>query len=222
MIGLYLGALLFGGILIGASLLLGGGDSDADHDVAADHEIAVDHDVDHDVAVDHDVDHDVAVDKDVHLPHAEGAALYWLPFLSLRFWTFGAAAFGFVGVALHYFLPWLLTLALALLTGLVVGTGTATLFRQLRRDTVSADVGLARLVGQEARVLLPVRPGGTGKIVIEASDGRVELLARTRDEAAIEPGARVLVASIDQGTADVTSLTTNPAHSHRIGVRASD
>ncbi len=211
MIGLYIGALAFGGILIGVSILLGGGDGDfdKDFDMSAD----ADFDVDADIDVDVDVDADFGgggFDKDFDLSGSSDAATaaMWLPFLSMRFWTFGAAGFGLVGSVLHPFAPWLVTLAAACFTGSVAGLGAAWFFRQLKVNTVTASVGLKQFVGREARVLLPVAPGEIGKIVIDDPQGQLELTARTQDHAAIRRGARVLITDVTDGTANVTSMPT--------------
>ena len=95
----------------------------------------------------------------------------------------------------------------AVVVGGTVGTGAAYLFRFLKRDKVSGEVGLKRFVGVEGRVLLPVRPSGGGKIVIETLADRVELPARSRDSKTLEVGSAVLVAHIcKDGVADVTAI----------------
>lgn len=205
MIGLYIGALAFGGILIGVSILLGGGDGDfdKDFDMSADADFDVDADVDADIG-------GGGFDKDFDLSGSSDAATaaMWLPFLSMRFWTFGAAGFGLVGSVLHPFAPWLITLAAACFTGAVAGLGAAWFFRQLKVNTVTGSVGLKQFVGREARVLLAVAPGGLGKIVIDDAQGQLELTARTQDVAAIRRGARVLITEVTDGTANVTSMPT--------------
>lgn len=182
MIGLYLAAFLFGAVLVGAALV-GFGDKDAD---AGDHGDHGDH-----------AGHD---GKDV------AADAHWLPFLSLRFWSFGAASFGLTGLLVSLLpVPWLVPLALALIVGLSVGTGTSWLFRRVRTDEVSGETSLARYAGEEARVVVTVRPGSTGRIAVDTSAGRVEIPAKTRDRV-LAPGERVLVASVAGGVADVSPL----------------
>lgn len=214
MLPIYLGAMVFGGMLVAVSLIFGG-DDDLDVDADAD----VDLDLDADVDVDVDVDADADVDHDlVHGLDGVQEAM-WLPFLSLRFWTFALASFGLTGTLLHLLVGLAaIVLPVALLTGLVVGTTSAWVFRRLKRDTVTAEVGLKQYIGAEARVLLPIRPGSLGKICIETLAGRVELLARTGDDRPIERGERVLVAHIDEGTADVTSLSGGRPTRSRQGV----
>lgn len=220
MLGLYLGSLAFGGILIGLSIFLGGGEHDFDKDLELGVDGDFDADLDADLDADFDVDADVDMDadvggqldiaKDFDLEMKGDAAAVWLPFLSMRFWTFGSAAFGFTGAVLHFMVPWTLALGFAL-AGLVgVGSGAAYLFRYLKQDTISAETGLRRFVGREAEVVLSVRPGGVGKVVIRAAEGDIELVARTRDERPLERGSTVLIANVKDGTADVTSLPNHP------------
>jgi hypothetical protein len=131
----------------------------------------------------------------------------WLPLLSLRFWTFFAAAFGLTGLLLSAVgLGALASFAVALPNAIGLATAVAWFFRTVRQEEVSGDTDLAYLTHQEARVLLPIRPGELGKIAIQTMAGRVELPARTRDARPIEPGAWVLIASVEGGTAEVTRL----------------
>lgn len=209
MLALYLAAFAMGAVLIGASLLFGGGD---DLDVDADLDLDLDADVDLDADLDADMDLDADADLDGDVEHQIDSnadiGQAWLPFLSMRFWTFGATAFGATGALLMLAgFTGLLALAFALPMGALCGTGAAWLFRYLKRNQVSADTGLSRLVGHEARVLLSVRPEGLGKVMVQSQGGRIELTARTGDSRPLPRGATVLIAHIDaDGVADVTSL----------------
>ena len=87
-------------------------------------------------------------------------------------------------------------------------------FRQLHKDTVSGDVGVQRFVGHEAKVLLPIRPGKRGKIVLDSPMGQIELPAETNDAHPFSPGTHVLVAHIDNGVANVTSLHVPVGEQH--------
>ncbi len=198
MLGLYLACFLFGSVLIGASLL--GGDGE------------------------HHVDKDVSLDKDLHpvgdhSPVGDAAsALPWLPFLSMRFWTFGTASFGLTGLLLTL-LPvasWVVV-ALAVSVGLAVGSGSAWLFRAIHRDEVTGSISLSRYAGEQGRVVVTVRPGSTGRIALESAAGRVEIPAITQDGDVLAVGDQVLVASVTAGVADVSRL--GPAHREKDDVR---
>ena len=215
MLGLCLGALAFGGILIGVSILLGGGDHDFDKDLDLSGDVDLDADLDLDADADLDLEADAHVggfdlDKDLDLSSTGDAATAatWMPFLSMRFWTFGSAGFGLVGSLLHFIAPWLVTLSVSSGTGLLIGLGAAYFFHQLKQNTVTAATGLARFTGREARVLLDIKPGGIGKIVIDAAEGQIELVARTKDAHTIKRGSKVLITDLVNGSANVTSMPT--------------
>lgn len=217
MLGLYLAALLFGGILIGSSLLLGGHDGgDADHDHDHDHDVGDhDHDVDHDV----DADHDHEPNAVAEMLKADPGSKIWLPFLSMRFWTFFTAVLGATGVPLTLFgVSDLVTALVAFPFALLVGTIAAWFFLQIRSDRVTADTSLMRFVGQEARVVIPVRPGDVGKIAVQSMAGRVEMPAKSGDGKVLDAGTTVLVAHVQDGVADVTSLSLGrkPAESNTV------
>lgn len=217
LMAVYLFCIAFGAVLIGASLVFGGHDVDADADV----DLA---DADLDAGdVDLDADADADIDADGPELAGGGGGIEWsvLPFGSLRFWTFLVEAFGLTGamlllIGLH---PGL-TLAVALVTGLGIGWAAFHLFRWLAREEVSGAVGLNAYVNQEARVLLPVRPGQVGKIAIDTMAGRVELMATTRDRDPIDVGRPVLVVSVDaEGRAEVTSLKDLPTGATEVHAR---
>ena len=152
---------------------------------------------------------------DAHVGHDHDSAKpeHQLPFLSLRFWTYASFAFGATGIALMAIgLGSLLALGIASPFAASIGFGAFAIFRWLNSTVVSGETGLRPMIGMEARVILPIRPGAVGKIAIETLAGRVELRAKTFDASVIEPGRKVLVANIDGDVADVSVLpgTTDP------------
>lgn len=230
MLALYLASLGFGVTVLGLLLAMGGG-KDADHggaDGGGDHG-----DVDHggvDAVGDHgdvdqaDADADVDHGGDVgahaggpdgaHAPGARGDLLRMGParaLLSVRFWTFFAAAFGGTGTfATLLGVQAALTLVAALATGVAVGGGAHALFRTLQHDRVSGDTDLRGLAGEEGTVTVAVRPGARGLVRVRRPSGTVDLVATTKDATALEPGAKVLVAEVRDGVADVTSARPAP------------
>lgn len=175
MLSLYLIALLVGGFLLALSIIGGHADSDADFDIDADV------DVDADADGDGDFDHGMG---------AFDAMVAWLPFASLRFWTFFAAFFGLTGVVLEAgeFTARFVTLGVAIGIGYVCGAGMTTVVRRLRRTRVDSSLGADDFIGESARVILPVAPGTTGKVRLEIKGRVVELLAETEDEVALAAG----------------------------------
>ena len=213
MLPVYLGALALGGLLILASILLGGKDLDgnAGGEVGGD----ADHDLDHDVDHDLDGDAEADVDKDLDL-HAQAvdAGGAWMPFLSLRFWTFALACFGATGSLLELLgFSTLLTAPTAVAMGLGLGWGIAWAFHRLKKDHVSGNVGLKSLAGREGRLLLAVGPDKPGKVRVQVDGQDVDLVARTQDEHRLELKEQVLIVQIVDGVAEVTSIA-----SHKRGV----
>lgn len=222
MLSLYLLTFGFGAVLVGSSVVLGAMGDDLDKDFDADGDFDVDHDVDldADADVDGDVghvggvhvggmdDHDVtALQETVQQTAADSALWFWLPFLSLRFWSFGAAAFGATGLGLTLAsigdVP---TAIVASLMGYVTGLGSSWAFRQLKRDMVTGDTTLKRFVGEQATVVLTIRPGQVGSIRLTSSAGDVEVPATTRDKGELPRGSAVIVAGFTDRVADVTSM----------------
>ena len=198
MLPLYLGSLALGGILIVASVVFGDGDSGGDPDFAAD--------IDLDLDVGLDGDHDaIAILADPS--DAVAGAGTWLPFFSLRFWTFALAAFGLSGAALHALgVTGLLGLAVSVLLGGGVGTGAAWTFRQLQLTEVTGNVGMRDIRGSEATVLLSVGPEKMGKVRSVVDGQHVDLPARTRCEDIMNREEKALIVSVDDGVAEITPV----------------
>lgn len=207
MLPVYLGCLALGGLLILASLFMGGGDHDADTDAPAD----LDADADADVEIEAEVEAEVEVeapglDKDVSLKDTVAGGASWLPFLSLRFWTFALATFGGAGALLDLLgFSDLVAAPSALATGLGVGLAVSWAFHRLRHERVTGDVGLRQVAGREGTLLLPVAPDKTGKVRVLIDGQDVDLPARTQDGRRLELREKVLVVSVHDGIAEVTS-----------------
>ncbi len=175
MLTVYLAALAFGLVLIGASVFQGGAEG---------HDSGDGHGDDHGGG---DADH--------------GAFLTNL--LSLRFWTYALGAFGMSGTALALLgLKTGVHLPVSLVLGVVVGTGVAALFRSLGRGAATSPASSDAFLGSEGEVVLPLLPDGLGKIRLHVADQDVELPARTGgDPIAIRE--RVVVVRFRDGVAEV-------------------
>jgi hypothetical protein len=95
--------------------------------------------------------------------------------------------------------------------GVFVGLLSAWAFRRLRSASVSGNVRLSDLAGQEAEVLLPVGPGQAGKVRLLVDGQLTDLIATTRDTEGLPRRSRALVVAIDEGRAIVTALPSLPA-----------
>jgi hypothetical protein len=118
----------------------------------------------------------------------------WLPFLSMRFWTYFFAVFGVTGLLLtSVWREGMPTAVLSSLMGLACGLGMAYATRYLRRSTTSSGVGVRDFVGVEAVVLFGVSDRQSGKIRAVVKGREVDLLATTDEAGPIERGARVMI-----------------------------
>lgn len=214
MLTVYLIAAIVGGTLIVLSAFGGG---DGDHDVDADHDVDLhlDHDVDlhlaHDIDLDADHDVDLAPGTDVavasgadHGGAIDGEGL-WLPFLSLRFWTYFAAGFGLVGTAL----TWLGSLADVIVglaaggTGLVSGLAMAYAMRLLKAGEAHGQIKMSDYEGAEGRVRVAIAPGAPGKIRTVIRGEELDLIALPAEGETLPPGTPVMIIDMEGTVARV-------------------
>lgn len=150
--------------------------------------------------------HDHAALADAEHP---GLGELVLAFLKPRNFIFGAAGFGITGT--------LLTLLGAgpLLTPLAAaGMGAAffvvshVVFTLLRRTETATDlVSDTQLMGERARVTLPLEPGHPGRVACQLAGREVYLTARQAPGASgrIPVGAEVVVIRVTNGVAEVAT-----------------
>jgi membrane protein implicated in regulation of membrane protease activity len=193
LLSLYVGALILGGGLLGASAILGAHGHDHDHD----------HDFGH-----HDADHGHDQDHDADQGHIGAAEALWMPILSLRFWTFFLAFFGLTGSLLDGLGrvglvsgPWWVALVLALVLGLASGYAVSAIVRALKTKRVSSDVvPEVDYVGKVGEVLLDVSPGESGLVRLEVKGTSIDLPATVEAGAAkLARGEQVLVMAWERG-----------------------
>jgi hypothetical protein len=189
MLSAYIVCLLAGGVVLGASMF-GGHDSDG-----GDAHVG-----------------DVHGDAD-HAGHHEWAAR--LPFLSLRFWTWGVTFFGLAGVALTLGgTPASLIPVLAAAGGLGSGWGASWALGRLTRDAVGVLPEASSHIGREGKLLLPLRRGERSKIRLSIGGVEIDLLAETDLETEIPAPSTVLVVGMRGMTAVVEPT---PAALHSVG-----
>lgn len=100
-------------------------------------------------------------------------------FLSLRFWTYAALAFGLLGSLLHFLAlagP-LVTVLGSAVVGLVSGALASLSFRALAASQTSSGAGPEDIVGRVGRVLVPVAKGSRGKVRVETRGQTIDFLA---------------------------------------------
>jgi hypothetical protein len=186
MLGIYWGTFLFGGILIASSIFLGDGDGDMDKDVSFDKDFSL------------DVDGDGVGDFD---------SMGWLPFLSLRFWTFFLGLFGLSGVLLTGMdTGETATLVTSGLLGVGMAYPIAYLFQHLTKDSVTSNTSSESYTQEMATTLLPFKPNGQGKIRISNGGELIDIIAKNPTSHGIEEGAEVLIVSMDDGIATISPV----------------
>ncbi len=203
LIYLYLFSLIVGGVLLGASILLGGQD-DVDGDVDADADADVD--VDADADADLEAEADGGLDKD--FGHGDPAGFLYA-FLSLRFWVFFLAFFGLTGMTLDGLdlvsSPWI-GLALAIAMGAGTGFGAVTLIRRLGSDKDSRVTTDQDYIGKTARVIVPIRGAGMGKVRVDIRGSSVDLLASGLEDETYDDVEEVLIVEMDGARARVARM----------------
>ncbi len=174
MFAIYLGSLLFGGVLIAASAFGG-----ADHGA----ELHAGGDAGH------------GGDNASH-GEAQNQGLAWLSLFGLRFWSFASTFFGITGLALRAIGWSALAPLVSAGVGAAAGLCASATFRRLTGETVGQVRDAAAFVGREGKLLLPVARGQRGKVRLGLpGGGDVDLLAESEDEA-LGSGAEVLIVEV--------------------------
>lgn len=181
MASIFLFALILGGGLLGLSLLgdlFGGADADFDLDTDAD------------------------LDADL------GGAMRIFTLRNLTYFLFGFGAIGWLLLELRPELAIAVVTAAAVVGGGLAAALAAVLFGWLRATESGWQGEEATFVGCEGRVLLPVRHGKAGQIMVRRGEREHELRALPFDEGAGEPESwkSVVVIDMDGGTARVSPM----------------
>lgn len=171
---------LVGGILILVSLL------GADHslDLHADAHFEAGHGIDHD---------------------GDSSILGHLPFLSMRFWAYGLAAFGLAGYLLAVLgrLPSATALPIAIIAGLIVGSAVVYTLRAVSRSMGSTGASINELLGAEGKVTVAIRGETPGRIRCSLKGEIIDLLAVTEPGQTLDIGTAVIITTIENDRARV-------------------
>lgn len=126
---------------------------------------------------------------------------WWLPFLSLRFWTFALCFFGLTGLLIQLVQPdlpgWLGAL-IAVVMGFFCGLVAALVMRSLGQQSVSSLMRPEDLAGQIGTVEIPFDAQSRGKVYLHLSGSRVSFLAMTQEEREFQRGDSVLVVGLER------------------------
>lgn len=189
MFTIYVAFLVFGGLLLGASVFLGGEDAAGELDAATDLELG-------EASVDAGESLDI---QDNQLDLSGADSVLW-PLRTMRFWTFFAAFCGLTGITLEILgLPTQLAAAIAI----AIGTGTGGFASWTLRKLGQIQSGQASdgndYIGKQAQVLVPVRPGRTGKIRVQVRGQTLDMLAIGDGTQSLATHDRVMIIEM-QGT----------------------
>ncbi|MBD0335676.1 MAG: hypothetical protein ICV62_09315 [Cyanobacteria bacterium Co-bin13] len=174
-----------------------------------------------DVDVDTDADIDLGgslddIDIGTHAGQSENGSrrVYsrrrrrWLPFLSLRFWTFGICFFGLTGLLVNLAQPDLNPATVALISalmGLASGTGAAVAVRSLRHETVSSLIRPEEMTGLTGIVEIPFDTSSRGKVRLSIKGSTLSFLAYTQEARSFQRGDAVLVVALEHNKLWVVS-----------------
>lgn len=186
MLSTYIVAALVGGLLIVLSVV--GGIHHGDSDVGADGHDGIDH------------GHDGV---DAH----EGP---WIPFFSVRFWTYFASTFGICGLLLSLLVktPEPTSALLSGGAGLIVGLLVAYGMRALSRTDTDSSIAPKDLMGREATVVVAIRGRDPGRVRVSVKGEILELLATCEEDFDLEAGSRALVVDMEGDKVKVMSYDT--------------
>lgn len=131
-----------------------------------------------------------------------------LPFLSLRFWTFGSCFFGLTGVLLSLLNP---TLSASLIAGISIavgsGLGTAIVWvlRILQRQQADSLIRSDDLLGLPGIVEIPFDRNSKGKVRLNVKGSTLDLIAVTEDNQEFTQGEQAFIVGVEKNKVWVVS-----------------
>lgn len=130
--------------------------------------------------------------------------------LSLRFWMFFGAFFGWSGLALYFVagMTGLLGAGLASGVGLFAAGGMSTVMAAVRRNESDSSVQSHHVIGSEAVVLLALDGERPGKVRIEVGGRQLDYLAVLDNPGRLERGAKAIVLAQEGERLRVTTADT--------------
>ncbi|MGB3534629.1 MAG: NfeD-like protein [Microcoleaceae cyanobacterium] len=182
MLTLYIFCLVIGGVFVGLAAIAGLDGVDFDSDFDTDIQLR-----DQSNSINHHKKSSVLLSQFSKLG---------LPFLSIRFWTFGGCFFGLTGVILSLLSPTLSpqTIAIiAIIMGGFCGTAIVWILRSLQRQQADSLVRSQDLLGLAGVVEIPFDCQSQGKIRIALKGSTVDFVALTTDKNTFNFGDKVFV-----------------------------
>lgn len=131
----------------------------------------------------------------------------WIPFFSVRFWTYFMMAFGLCGLLLSRWIgtPEPIAAYMSGGTGLLVGLMVSYGMRALSRQDLDSSVSHKELMGKEAQVLVAIRPGQMGRVRLSLKGEILDVLAVGDDTTSIEAGEAAIIVDMEGDRVKVVS-----------------
>lgn len=181
MLTVYILSAIVGGGVVAASAFFGHGhEADLSHDVGG---------------------HDGSVEG-----HAADAHL-WLPFLSLRFWTYTVAVFGVTGLLMTLLTGASSGAVAAISTLMGVGSGLAVsgLIRFLSKNESDSSMRPDDIMGVRGKLLVGCTESSDGKVRLNVKGEIIDLLALSQTAASLPADSEVVVVSMENDRAIVVA-----------------
>lgn len=212
-IGFYIASAIVGmGLILLSALggIFGGhevGGGDAHGDFSADHSMG-DHSIAHAGGNWSQVGAKV-FDKDLGKDVVGGSGI-WIPFFSLRFWTYFTGGFGLVGSLLTFAGQGSPSevLTASVLSGLFVGLVAAWVWRALTKGQQDTSTKAADFIGVIGTQSVSARGHDPGKVRVMVRGELIDLLAISDNGDPILAGTEVVVVGMDGDKARVASTQT--------------
>lgn len=184
MLSVYLFCTLVGGLLVALSAFGGLDGVDFDHDF------------------DTDVEFKDSRQKEgqIRIASKTSKGRLWLPFFSLKFWTFGTCFFGLAGLLLWAIEPTMMpaiSIIISLAFGIFCGTSMASVMRVLKEAKVDSLVRTSDLSGLSGIVEIPFDKNSRGKVRLNVKGSTVAFSAFTEENKEFVVGENVFVVGVE-------------------------
>lgn len=185
MLPIYLFCFIIGGIFVALAALAGLDGVDFDHDFDPDIEVR-------------DESQSNQEEKIFTQTKRRRRITLWLPFLTIKFWTFGSCFFGLTGILLSLFteMPEFAIAFISLAVGAFCGTSMVWVLRNLRRHQADSLIRPQDLMGVSGKVTIPFDSQSRGKVQLNLKGSMIDYVAFTEDSKGFQKGDRVFVVGL--------------------------
>ena len=132
----------------------------------------------------------------------------WLPFFSLKFWTFGSCFFGLTGILLSNIstnLSPTIIAIISIIVGILCGTIMAYILYTLKNRPANSLVRSDDLLGLSGIVEIPFDKNSKGKIQVNVKESMVAFTAFSEENKDFTRGEKVFIVGVENNRAWVVS-----------------